>query len=368
MIAQLLRKVEESDRDGVSALLENEISKEGQAWAIHLSLFPLAQRVLNPPFINPHLPKMYRIYRELSPYLEEDEIPALLRLEINEYTQRPKSKELRRVQGETIAVSFSDIETAIREQNEERVAMLLNAFLNQEGADELARRLILLGSGYLDQSLGHSVSCTAFILLEMIERSDEDDPWPALTTLADYFCKGGFHTTPRLQGTEGLPSSEAINQHLLRATSGSGLVNLHHTIARYSIERVRHFLSKEEYAHIMFCWIAFMGSKSVDTPSLISPAGALCDYNSFFESFSKRAERPVLALLEGMIPSEKDRRYLGRYLIKGVCDLYQGDYNPHFLTGLGSTLWVVNNYWNEAPIAVNALRQYLDYYFTQMTS
>jgi hypothetical protein len=29
------------------------------AWQIHLSLFAVVQRVLNPPYINPHLPKMY---------------------------------------------------------------------------------------------------------------------------------------------------------------------------------------------------------------------------------------------------------------------------------------------------------------------
>ena len=51
------------------------------------------------------------------------------------------------------------------------VAALMLAFLEQLGNVELARRLLLLGSGYLNRSLGHSISCTAFILLEMIERN-----------------------------------------------------------------------------------------------------------------------------------------------------------------------------------------------------
>jgi hypothetical protein len=50
-------------------------------------------------------------------------------------------------------------------------------------------------------------------------------------------------------------------------------------------------------------------------------------------------------------------------LIKGVCDLYQGDYNPHFFTGLGSLLWVLEKYPAEETVCRNALHQYLDYYF-----
>jgi hypothetical protein len=87
MIAQLLRQMNQSDMGGVSALIKKEITSGARAWAIHLALFPLAQRVLNLPFINPHLPKMYRIYREFLPYLKENEIPALVRLEITEYTK-----------------------------------------------------------------------------------------------------------------------------------------------------------------------------------------------------------------------------------------------------------------------------------------
>ena len=49
----------------------------------------------------------------------------------------------------------------------------------------------MLGSGYLGQSLGHSVSCTAFILLEMLERADED-PLPALFALGSLLLQGSF--------------------------------------------------------------------------------------------------------------------------------------------------------------------------------
>ncbi len=178
-------------------LVRDEIGKKGNAWKIHLSLFPVAQRVLNPPFINPHLPKMYSICRDFHPYPREEEIPALVMLEISEYARRPKLEKIPRGRLNSSA-SFMDIESAIRQGAREKAAALLYAFQEQKGKEELARRLLLLGSGYLDQSLGHSVSCTAIISLEMMERTDQD-PWPTLATLADYFCKGQFHTPPDLR-------------------------------------------------------------------------------------------------------------------------------------------------------------------------
>ena len=63
-----------------------------------------------------------------------------------------------------------------------------------------------------------------------------------------------------------------------------------------------------------------------------------------------------------MIGSGQGRRRLGRFLVKALCDNYQGDYDPHYLTGLGSALWVVNQYGDRTPIAANALYQYLDYF------
>ncbi len=366
MINQLLQKMEQSALEEVWQVIGEELTGKERAWAIHLSLFPLVQRVLNPPFINPHLPKMYSIIREFIPYLQEDDIPHLIRLEISEYTRRPKAKALARPSRQYPA-SFSRIEIAIREGETEKVAAFMLAFLEQEGEKELARRLLLLGSGYLDRSLGHSVSCTAFILLEMIARPDQD-PWPALGTMADYFCRGHYQSTPELRGIADLQSHEDHEQHLLRATSGSGIVNLHHTITRYAIERVRHLLSEAEYAHMIDCWVEFLGDKSAEEPLGADGAKAAIDYDSFYRCFAQREEQQVLSILTELIAKPEGRQQLGRYLLKGVCDQYQGSYNPHVLTGLGSALWVVNRYQDRPLIAANALRQYLNYFFTEMAS
>jgi len=365
MINQLLQKMEQSDLEGVWGVIGEELTGKERAWAIHLSIFPLVQRVLNPPFINPHLPKMYRIVREFVPYLQEEEIPPLVRLEISEYTQRPKAAASARPCRQYPAVSFSRIEIAIREGETEKVAAFMQAFLEQEGEAELARRLLLLGSGYLDRSLGHSVSCTAFILLEMLERPGQD-LWPALCTMADYFCRGHFQSTPELHGTD-LLSDEEHEQQLLRATSGFGIVNLHHTITRYAIERVRHLLSEAEYAHMIDCWVEFLGDKRLEEPPATAGAKAT-DYDSLYRSIVQSEELSALSCLTGLIATPEERQQLGRYMLKGVCDQYQGNYNPHILTGLGSALWVVNRFHNRPLIAANALRQYLNYFFTEIAS
>jgi hypothetical protein len=239
-------------------------------------------------------------------------------------------------------------------------------FLEQEGKTELARRLLLLGSGYLDRSLGHSISCTAFILLEMIARRDQD-PWPAIGTLAEYFCRGHFHSMPAIPATADIHRQAELDGHLLRATSGYGIVNLHYTITRYAIERVRHLLSETEYAHLITSWINYLGTKSVEaSPVYDANAKAATDYASFQQCFVKRDEQPVLSALAGLVSSQDGRLTLGRYLVKGVCDQYQGNYDPHFLTGLGAALWVVDRYWDNPALAMNALSQCLNHFFTRM--
>lgn len=362
MKSDLFEKLDASDVSGAIGRYNESVDKGADPWEIHLSLFPVVQRVLNPPFINPHLPKMYRIYREFIPYLKKDEIPAFVKLEVNEYAQRPKLNKLPKVDLPRSLISFAEVEAAIRKQDWEKTTAMMATFYSQKGGMELARRLLLLGSGYLDDSLGHSVSCTAFILLEMIERQDQD-PWPALATLADYFCKGKFETTPSLRKSKSITAEEDLRNHLFRATTGLGIVNLHHTITRYAIERVHQFLSPEEQNHMILSWISFMADKGAKQTKL-DPSGVEPeDYDSFYKVFSRLEPKPVAAIAEKMIVSEQGRKDLGRFLINGLSDLYQGNYNPHYLTGLGSALWVVDRYWSQPPIVVNALFQYLNYFF-----
>ncbi len=355
--------LDEADRQ-----LNRRLAEGVDAWQIHMSLFAVVQRVLNPPYINPHLPKMYAIYRYFIPYLTPAEIAALIRLEISECTRRPKLEELPQDKRFSSAVSFKDCEAAIGDQDREKTAVLLAAFHARHGGEQLARRLLLLGSGYLDRTLGHSISCTAFILLEMFARPGRD-PWPVLAPLAYYFCRGRFYRTPVLRKSIATYSNETFHRHLLQASSGRGIVNLHHTITVYALEHVRRFFSREEYSHLIRRWIEFMGKKEVRPIDLnsrgIDPAD---DYDRFYRLFSRLEPEPVVQSLAGLMASPQGRRQLSRFLIKAVCGQYQGNYNAHNLTGLGSALWMVAQFWNQPPVAVNALYQYIDFFFGDLKS
>ena len=348
--------------------LNSLLAADVDAWQIHRSLFAVVQRVLNPPYINPHLPKMYAIYRYFSPYLKPAEIAALVRIEISECTRRPKLAELPQEQKIKSPVSFKDCEAAFANQDWEKAAVLMTAFHAHQGGTQLARRLLLLGSGYLDRTLGHSISCTAFILLEMLAHPGRD-PWPVLAPLAYYFCRGRFYQTPVLRKSIAPNSDKTLDHHLLQATSGRGIVNLHHTITVYALEHVRRFFSREEYLHLIGMWIEFMGKKEVRPIDLNSRRiEAADDYGRFNRLFSRLEPEPVVQSLAGLMASSQDRRQLSRFLIKAVCDHYQGNYNAHNLTGLGSALWFVDQFWNQPPVAVNALYQYLDFFFGDLKS
>jgi hypothetical protein len=364
----LLDAVEASDVDRALEICAKMVSQGIDPWKIHLSLFPAVQRVQNPPFINPHLPKLYAIGREIVPYLSEGKTGAFLSLEIREYARRPKMEKIPKGNRSPSAVGFKDIEAAIRANDPEKTAALMATFLNQESGAEFARRLLLLGSGYLNSSLGHSVSCTAFILSEMLERRDAD-PWPALSALAFYFCKGKFSTTPALKKSNPITEKQAANRHMLRATTGKGFFHLHHTITRYAIERARKFLGQEDYHHMVNAWIDFLGDTGEEKVSLEAAASEPAkEYDPFYKTFSTLETKPVVASLSGMIGSQEGRQKIKRFLVQGVCDKYQGAYDPHYLTGLGSALWVLDQYWQDPPLVTNALVQYVDFFFSGIRS
>ena len=95
-------------------------------------------------------------------------------------------------------------------------------------------------------------------------------------------------------------------------------------------------------------------------------ADSSIDYVLFYETFSKFEAKSVVKSIGEMIASPQERGKIGRFLIKGLCDHYQGNYNPHYLTGLGSALWVVDQYWKQPPIVINALYQYVDFLFDSL--
>jgi hypothetical protein len=112
-------------------------------------------------------------------------------------------------------------------------------------------------------------------------------------------------------------------------------------------------------------WIDFLGDKREERGSLEGVAFEPAEkYDQFYERFLTLKAKPVMASLSSMIGSQEGRQKIKRFLIQGVCDKYQGAYDPHYLTGLGSALWVLDQYWQDAPLVTNSLVQYLDFFFS----
>jgi len=364
----LLKAIQESDVSVAQAELEKKKDQGMEAWDIHLSLFETAQWVMNPPFINPHLPKMHAVCREFQPLLEKEDVLPLVRLEVSEYARRPKMERLVRPRPLLPATSFDAIEAAIRNNDAIEAALLMESFLSLEGTEELSRRLLLLGGGSdeLKASLGHSISCTAFLLLEMVARADLDH-WSTLAVLADYFCKLKLGPHADSYASDAPAAEKTIQNQMARAVSGSGIVNLHHQITIYALERVRHLFTAEEYNGLVDAWVVFMGDKEEEEPALnFTKNGAPESYTQFYQLFATLETEPVVSALLPLLDSPEGRRTMGRFLVKGACDLYQGKYNPHQLTGLGSTLWVIHRFHEQQSIAGGALFQFVDYFFAAL--
>ena len=135
-VNDLVQAMEASDAAGASRLLGKKLAEGGNAWKIHLALYPVVQQVLNPPFINPHLPKMYAICRVLVPYLKNDEVAALIHLKVTEYARRPKLQKLPKAKLLNLPVAFNEVEAAIEEQDREKTAILMATYQAQKGGAE----------------------------------------------------------------------------------------------------------------------------------------------------------------------------------------------------------------------------------------
>ena len=364
MFSNLLDAIEASNLTAAREELESLLRSGVDPWTIHEAMFPLVHRVLNPPFINPHLPKMYGINRELITYLPPEDIPKLVHLEVEEYTRREKSPQIPKPTVIPEVDRFSRIEKTIAKQNVESTAKALLSFLQNKGPKTLIKHLLILGSRYLDQSLGHSLSCTAFILLELNVRREED-PWPVLVAIAQYFCRGNFHQKPDMQYSAISDYPEVFLIDMKRAVSGTGIVALHHTITLYAIERSRHLYDHQDYDHLLTMWSTMLGQKKEELyPVDELPSSPLTDYAHFYQLFLQSDPIQILPSVKNALDSDKERKRLATYLLKAVLQSYNGQYNPHYLTGLGSTLWLIEQFHQHPDIVLNGLNQYLDFFFS----
>jgi len=150
---------------------------------------------------------------------------------------------------------------------------------------------------------------------------------------------------------------------LLRAVSGSSIVDLHNTITLYAIENMRHLLAPKEYGHMLASWIEYVGDKSVELFPIDRKSDVPENYGQFYQIFSGVDAGRTVNHLAGLLDTDLKRRQMGQFLIKALCQHYNGEYNPHFINGLGASLWLVGRYWNQPNIALTGLHQYISFLY-----
>jgi hypothetical protein len=323
---------------------------------IREEIFPAAQMVLNPPYINPHLPKMYNILRDLYPTLDPESKSELVKLEVTEYTRRPKLPQAPSIQEET-SIGEGELEAAIEDGDVPRAAMILHTIERLNGNEALSKKLLTIGGAQLEGSLGHSVSCTTFILRE-ISRHPPSEAFPSIWALANYFCKGKFLSNLERQSSS-KPSD--VDKNILRAVSGTGIRDLHDTITAYAIEKASPFIDENVVGKLIKRWVEYLGEKEEEpyrvTPDRLGPPS----YNEFLSLYLDHKTESLVTRSMKLVTEGNGVNDFGNYMIRCLLSDYDGNYDPHYFTGLGSLLWVINKYPSQSDVQSSALHQYLEF-------
>ncbi len=94
------------------------------------------------------------------------------------------------------------------------------------------------------------------------------------------------------------------------------------------------------------------------------PPAGLQDFNHFYSIFLHQDPVLIVNMLNNTLDTKGERIKFQNYLIKSVLKIYNGRYNPHNLTGLGASIWVIERFYDQPLIVLNALWQYLDFFFS----
>ena len=357
-LRELVTQMLDGDVAGSLETLDRRLESEPPL-RLHEEIYPVAQAALNPPFINPHMPKMHRICGGFYHSLGVEDAGRLIHVEVNEYARRPKMavvrrprRSLRKAGGLTEAIRGGDVEGT---------AAAMDAINRLEGSDALAAMLLRLGGGYLGKSLGHSVSCTSFILQELRDRGP-DGCWPSLSVLAKYFCEGGY-----AEEDETSPVSnrgKAVEGNILRAVSGTGIASLHDNLTIYAVEKIRPHIDDATYSRVVSSWIGYLGDKG-DEPFRLTQGvgGSMLGFEEFERLLQAGEVEKLVQRASPMLASEDGPDIIGVYTLRVVVRNMGGRVDPHVLTGLGSLLWVIGRGWDSPEVKPTALYQYLNYSF-----
>ena len=307
-------------------------------------LLPLMLMETNLRYSNFHTVKMNLFLRKLAleGYFSKETEKELLRLIAFEMTER-NWVGIYADRENSSKNSSSSVEGFIRELNRNNVH---NAFyyalgLLEKDRNALAHLLLRLGANAIPKSLGHSLSCFFPVVEDMII-ADHPHVDSALLTYVMYLARHEA-SMDMIQKEYGQAEGPVDYGRLLRiCASGTGLVEVHHTIAfcmSTQWENAAFNTDNDVPYGLLIDWV---GNKKCDEDRVqrvtkASYSGGLPETYEEFESKFSFAELDDSIPLAFKMMEEQPRKAVD-WLFRIYASQYKRSWNAHYYTSLYSAL------------------------------
>jgi len=195
--------------------------------------------------------------------------------------------------------------------------------------------LINLGMEKITDSLGHSVSCF-FPVMRDITNHHKDAAATSVLSYVMYLCRYSYQSKFNNNQSRRKPDQDALETLGLKATSGTGIVNLHHMITYYTFFMLG---DSSFYGELPPYSILerFFGGKKVDNQRLelaeVNKKPQIAeDYQQFKDNFSLAGFKDNLSFLFKNL--DDNYKVTLSYLHRLFAEYYNPGWNPHYYTGL----------------------------------
>ncbi len=208
--------------------------------------------------------------------------------------------------------------------------------LLKNNPEDLCQLLLDLGSIHIPDTLGHSISCFYPVITDILNTKHPANG-TALFSLISYLSRFDYKEntlTNKLHNKE----IKDYNKLLKLASSGKGIVNLHHMITFYIMTEWEEApFNKENIVpyHILIEWI---GDKNLDkerekkVDKLTNINKDISNYSQFSELFSPNNLDESIQTLIYLLQTKPEKAI--DWVFRVYTDYYTPDWDPHYFTSL----------------------------------
>jgi hypothetical protein len=234
----------------------------------------------------------------------------------------------------------------------------------------LSQTLLAVGSKFIPNTLGHSISCFYPVVEDLIYTNSRYRNAAVLSYLM-YLARFDISESILKDVEEKTGSPEDYGELLKRSASGAGIINLHHMITFYILmtwERVRFNKENASPFGILEDWIA--GKEIDETRETFVKTSNFTErlpesYSEFSDKFSLKELDQSIGLVFELITEKPKSAY--DWLIRCYAENYEPTrWNPHYYTSLYCALGLCLDENIEEFAGRMALDQAIRYYASRM--